>query len=126
MANDVSNQAYRAKLAQAVTGVALPAITTIVVGSGGVDGNGNPLSPSGTETGLYNQVLSKPAGTPTFVSSTLVQYTMTINPSDLPAGTPINEVGLKDSTGTLVTHSCFYSKNTDGTTTMTINAEMQF
>lgn len=126
MANDVSNQAYRAKLAQAVTGVALPAIATIVVGSGGVDGSGNPLSPPGTETGLYNQVLSKAAGTPTLISSTCVQYTITINPADLPAGTNINEVGLKDSTGTLVTHSTFNSKQTDGSTTMTINAQMQF
>lgn len=126
MANDVSNQAYRAKLAQAITGLALPPITTIMVGTGGVDGSGNPLSPSGTETGLYNQVLSKPAGTPTFISSTLVQYTITINPTDLPAGTPINEVGLKDSAGTLAEHSTFYSKQTDGSTTMTINAQMQF
>lgn len=126
MANDVSNQAYRSKLAQAITGVTLPAIATIMIGTGGVDGNGNPLSPSGTETGLYNQVLSKPAGTPTFISSTMVHYTITINPTDLPAGTPINEVGLKDSAGTLATHSTFYSKNTDGTTAMTINAQMQF
>lgn len=123
---DVTMSAYRAKIAQAVgSGTALPKITTVVIGTGGVDANGNPIQPADGETHLYNQVLSKPPSSVTYPSSTQVQFTVTINPGDLPAGTKINEIGLIDSAGTFAEHSTFYTKQTDGTTTMTLSVTLQ-
>ncbi len=123
---DVTSNAYRAKMAQAVAGTGtLPPITTIVVGTGGLDANGNPIVPPGTEAGLYHQVLSKAAPAPTFPTLTTAQFTLTINPADLPANTQINEAGLIASDGTFAEHSTFYSKATDGTTTLTVQVQMQ-
>lgn len=123
---DLTMSAYRAKMAQAAgNGTAVPKIATIVVGKGGVDSNGNPIQPKDGETALYNQVLSKAAGTPTFPSSTQVQFSITINPGDLPSNTPISEIGLIDSAGTFAEHSTFTVKNTDGTTTMNLQVTMQ-
>lgn len=124
---DVVTNYYRQKIAQASAGTAtLPVITTIVVGTGGTDANGNPLQPSGSDTSLYNQVLSKATSAPAFPSQTSAQFSITVNPADLPSGNHINEIGLKDSTGALVAKSTFYDKITDGTTTMTFNIQPQF
>lgn len=124
--NDVTTNAYRAKLAQAVAGTAtLPKIATVVAGIGGLDVNGAPIVPSGNEGGLYHQVLSKAAPTPTFPTSTTAQFVIMINPGDLPAATPISEVGLFDSSGDFAAISTFYDKKTDGTTTMTFQINMQ-
>ena len=123
---DLTMSVYRAKLAQAVgNGTVVPKIATIVAGTGGVDANGNPIQPQDGEFALYNQVISKPAGTPVYVTSTQVQFELDINPGDLPAGTKINEIGLIDASGTFAEHSTFYTKQTDGTTTMKLQVVMQ-
>lgn len=124
---DVTTTAYRQKVAQAVAAaITLPIVSTMVFGTGGVDANGNPLQPTGAESALYNQVLSKGALTVSYPTTTSVRFTGTINPTDLAANTNINEIGLKDNGGNLVAHSCFTSKPTDGTTTMTFNIDLQF
>jgi hypothetical protein len=124
---DVTTNVYRQKISQAVAGaIALPTISTVVIGTGGVDGSGDPLTPAATDTGLYHQVLSKPVSGVTYPTSTSVQFSITVNPNDLPANTPINEIGLFDNAGDFVTHSTFYSKATDGSTTMTFNVQLQF
>ena len=126
MAYDVTSDAYRAKLAQAVgSGAPVPKIATVVVGTGGQDQAGERKVPLGTDTSLFTQVLSKPTGAPTYPTPTSAQFTITINPGDLPANTKINEAGLIDNSGSFAAHSTFYAKATDGTTTMTINVAMQ-
>lgn len=123
---DVTMIAYRAKMAQAVgSGTPVPRIATVLVGSAGVDAQGNPLVPTNNESGVYQQVLSKAPKSVTYPTTTSVQITVEVLPTDLPAGTAINEIGLVDSTGTFAEHTTFYTKNTDGTTTMELSATMQ-
>lgn len=126
MANDITTDAYRAKLAQAVAGIiSLPKIATIVVGDGGVDGTGTPKIPVGDEVELSHQVLSKAVGTPTFPTPTQAQFEIIVLPTDLLANIKISEVGLFDQDGTFAAISTFYAKATDGTTTMTIDVIVQ-
>lgn len=123
---DLTMSAYRAKMAQAIGGTkAVPKIATFVVGTGGVDANGNPIAPVDGETKLYNQVLSKPVTGPVYPTATSVQFSVEIDPADLPVKTPICEMGLIDAEGTFVYHGTFYVKNTDGTTTMPLTATLQ-
>jgi len=126
MAYDITTNSYREKMAKAVAGTeALPKITTICVGTGGLDVSGNPKTPIGTETGLYNQVLTRSVGTPTFPTATQAQFELVISPTDLPANTQITEAGLFDEDGDFASISTFYIKATDGSTTMTIDVIMQ-
>lgn len=125
---DQTMSAYRSKIAQAIgSGTALPDIVTVVIGSGGVNASGIPITPVDGETQLYDQVLSKTGGlvTVSYPSPTQVEFSVTVEPTDLPAGTDINEIGLVDSTGTFAEHSTFYSKQTDGETTMTLQAILE-
>lgn len=125
---DQTMSVYRQKIGQAVgSGVALPKIVTVVIGTGGVASNGLPITPQDGETQLYNQVLAKTGGavTVSYPSTTQVEFSVTVAPTDLPAGTAISEIGLVDSSGTFAEHSTFYPKQTDGETTMTLQAILQ-
>lgn len=123
---DITTDVYRQKIAKAVGGAGtVPAITTVVLGTGGQNSDETPKVPAGSVAGLYNQVLSKAAPAPTYPTATSVQFQITVNPADLPANTKINEIGFKASDGTFAGMSTFYAKATDGSTTMTFTGTLQ-
>jgi|SRR5579875_674121 len=127
---DITTDYYRQVIAKAVSGNGntLTTASTIAVGTGGVDANGNPLTPASTDTGLYREVLRKNISSAqiSYPASNQAQFSITVNPNDLPANTQINEIGVFDNAGKLMTKSTFYSKATDGSTTMVFNVAMNF
>lgn len=100
--NVVITVAGRQKLVRARAGaITLPAIVGMAFGDGGVDGNGNVITPSANQSALNNQLLRKPVDGYTFPTTTSCRYTCTLTESEL-AGKAISELGLYDSAGDIV------------------------
>ena len=58
--NAIITAASRQKMVKARAGaITLPPITKMAFGNGGVDGQGDPISPSESATGLNNELLRK-------------------------------------------------------------------
>lgn len=117
----------RHKLAQAHAGVkALPAITHVAFGSGGVDSNQAPKNLTGAETALFNQVISK-APTITFPDNYTARYSVTIDAdADSLVGTSINEACLIDSEGDVVAIKTFTNKGLDELTVIDFDYDAKF
>jgi hypothetical protein len=117
----------RENLAKAHAGTAaLPKVTNVVLGSGGVDANGNPKALTGAETTLFTQKISKVA-TQTFPTAYTSRYTITVD-ADLDAlvGVNINEAGLIDANGALVAMKTFTNKGLESGTVITFDYDAEF
>lgn len=117
----------RHKLAQAHAGTkALPAVTHIAFGSGGVDGNQVPKNLTGGETALFHEVIRK-VPVQTFPDSYTSRYSTTINAdTDSLVGTNINEACLIDSEGDLVAIKTFTNKGLDEQTVIDFDYDAKF
>ncbi len=107
--------AGRRKLCMAHAGdAALPAITRMAWGNGGVDGDGQPVEATGNEVGLYQELLSKEIASHGYVNEgrTTCRYTATLEAGELD-GEEISEMGLYDAEGDLVAYRTFLRKGKD-------------
>lgn len=120
----------REKLAKAHNGTsALPAVVTMVFGSGGVDGSANPRSLTGAETQLFNQIMEKTGAqvTKTFPTPYTARYTCTLDADvDLLVGMDINEAGLIDAEGDLIAMKTFTNKGMDTRTIIEFDYDAEF
>ena len=105
----------RKKLCRAHAGDwTLPAITKMAWGNGGVDETGQPISTTGNEIGLYNELLVKDIESHAYVNEeeTTCRYTATLEAGEL-SGEEISEMGLYDADGDLVAYRTFMRKGKD-------------
>ncbi len=105
----------RKKLCMAHAGDrALPAIIQMAWGNGGVDEHGYPISTTGNEVGLYNELLVKEIESHEYVNDeqTTCRYTATLEAGELD-GEEISEMGLYDEDGDLVAYRTFTRKGKD-------------
>lgn len=122
----------RRKLCMAHAGeAALPAITKMAWGDGGVDENGEPKATTGTEIGLYNMVMEKEVEGYEFIvdektgEKTTCRYTATLGKGEA-TGKEISEMGLLDAEGDLISYRTFMRKGKDGDIPQTYDMEEIF
>ena len=121
--NATITAASRQKMVKARAGaITLPPITKMAFGNGGVDGQGNPISPSESATGLNNELLRKNIDGFIFPTATSCRYTCTLSELEL-AGQNINEVGLIDSAGDFVAIKTMTNKGKDSDLEMTFTVD---
>ncbi len=104
----------RKKLCRAHAGdITLPAITKMAWGNGGVDESGQPITTTGNEIGLYNQLLVKDIESHEYnEDQTTCLYKATLEAGELD-GEEISEMGLIDADGDLVVYRSFGRKFKD-------------
>ena len=125
MANAVTTDKAREKMVKARAGdIALPRITHMVFGNGGVSNN-MPIAPSGTDTALKSETLRKPIDGHTYPSPTVCRYTVKLEKQEL-ANDNINEVGLVDQDGDLVAIKTFMNKGKDSDMEMIFEIDDEF
>lgn len=114
MAQAVITQKGREKLCKAHAGeIVLPAITHMVLGSGGVEDDGKTvINPTGDETALKNQRIKKELSGYSFPEATTCRYNMKLTKEEL-ANEYISEQGLVDAEGDLVAYKTFLPKGKD-------------
>lgn len=113
MAQAVITEKGREKLCKAHAGdIALPKITHMVLGSGGVDPQGEVKTPTGTETALYEEKIKKTLSGHSFPIPTTCRYSMKLEKNEL-ANEYISEQGLIDAEGDLVAYKTFLPKGKD-------------
>ena len=101
------------KLVKARAGDAtLPVITGMAFGDGGVDGQGNVLTPAASQSTLNHELMRKVVSGHTFIADTTERYTCTLTSAEL-AGESISEIGLYDADGDLVCIKNFLPKGKD-------------
>ena len=101
------------KLVKARAGdTTLATITGMAFGDGGVDGEGNVLTPLASQSALNNELLRKQITSHTFIADTTERYVCTLTSAEL-AGKMISEIGLYDSAGDLVCIKNFLPKGKD-------------
>ena len=111
--NAIITTAAKAKLVKARAGdITLPVITGMAFGDGGVDGEGNVITPTANQSALNHQLLRKAVSGHTFVSPSTERYTCTLTSSEL-VGEMISEIGLYDADGDLVCIKNFLPKGKD-------------
>ena len=111
--NVVITRAGRQKLCRARAGAAtLPKVVGMAFGDGGVDINGNVITPSETATGLANELYRKAIDGYEFVDIATCRYTCQLTESEL-AGEEISEIGLYDQDGDIVALKNFSRKGKD-------------
>lgn len=111
----VITAAGRKKLCMALAGdAALPAITRMAWGDGGVDSDGQPLGATGNEIGLYNELLVKDVESHEYINDeqTTCRYQATLEAGELD-GEEISELGLYDADGDLISYRNFFQKGKD-------------
>ncbi len=115
MAQGVITEIGRKKLCRSHSGdQALPAITQMAFGSGGVDADGNVIETTGTETALKTELLKKDIGSHTYTDDkqTTCRYTVRLEKLEL-ANQNISEQGLFDADGDLIAYKTFLPKGKD-------------
>lgn len=118
----------RKKLCMAHAGdSALPAITRMAWGNGGVDATGQPIATTGNEVGLYNELLVKDIESHEYANDgqTTCRYTATLEAGDLD-GEEISEMGLYDAEGDLVAYRTFTRKGKDSDIPQVYNMDEVF
>ena len=105
--------------------IAMPKITHIALGTGGVDANGEPLVPSETQTALNQQVGEYEIESVSYPVETTSRYTITIPENEL-VGEAISEVGLVDEQGNLCAVKNMYVKRKDEGVTFTFTFDDEF
>lgn len=123
MADAVVTIAARIKMVKARAGVMqLPAIVGMAFGDGGVDENGEPIAPSGSDTALKNEVFRKAVDNYEFVSDTTCRYFCTLSVDEC-VDVNINELALYDAEGDLVAIKTFKNKGKDADLEMTFRVD---
>ena len=115
MAQGVITEIGRRKLCRSHAGdQALPAITQMAFGSGGVDADGNVIETTGTETALKTELLKKNLDSHKYTDDkeTACRYTVRLGKSEL-ANQNISEQGLFDADGDLIAYKAFMPKGKD-------------
>ncbi len=118
----------RKKLCRAHAGdTPLSPITKMAWGDGGIDENGEPIEPTGNETGFYHELLSKDIGSHNYMDEeqTICRYTATLEDTEL-ENKMISEIGLYDSDGDLVVYRTFLPKGKDSDVSQTYHLEEIF
>lgn len=113
MANEIITDKAREKMAKARAGdLTLPKIIKMSFGDGGVDINGTPVMPSGSDIALKHEVLRKDIDGHTFPIATTCTYSCKLLKADIP-GINVNEIALIDAEGDLVAIKSFGNKYKD-------------
>lgn len=110
----IITKARRENLCKITSGAvsAIPAVTHIAFGDGGVDANGEPVVPSETQTALNHEIARYPIDKVEYPTDTTAQYTVTIPKGDL-IGEKISEAALVDRSGVLCAIKTMYVKQKD-------------
>lgn len=106
---------YRRKsLCEVTSGaiIAIPKVTHIAFGNGGVDTDGEPIEPDGTQTALTSELARYPIKAVSYPVNTTARYVAEIPLDDL-TGEKINEAGLIDEAGNLCAIKTMYDKGKD-------------
>ena len=103
----------------------MPKIVGVAFGSGGVDADGNVITPERTQTALKQEILRKPVDKYTFLSDTKCRYECTLAEGEL-TGEYISEAALYDEEGDLVAIKNFLPKGKDSDLEMTIQIDDEF
>lgn len=119
--------ARRKSLCQITSGAidALPEITKIYLGDGGVGEDGEPIPPSETDTALKNKIGEYEIGPIEYPVETTARYTITVPAVDL-VGKKISEAALVDAEGTLCAIKTMYPKQKDDGVTFTFTFDDEF
>lgn len=125
--NSVITKIRRRKFALASSDAEHPLdpITHIAFGSGGVDGDGEPLPPSGEQTALNAELYRYPVDSISYPEETTVRYAVTI-PADEHTGDAISEAALVDSAGDLAAIKNMYVKRKEAGTAFTFEFDDKF
>ena len=103
----------RKKLAEAThTTGQMPKVKYIAVGSGGVDQNGEVISPSKESTSLKHELLRKEYTASRKVSDSCYEYSLLIDANEL-VGEYISEIALVDEENDIVAIATFMAKGKD-------------
>lgn len=117
--NQIITIAGRKKMLRARAGeIRLPKILGFVFGDGGVDGSGKVITPLENESTLKHELLRKKYDSYTMLSDTQCKYQCTLGENELP-GAEINEIGLYDEDGDIITIKRFTGKGKDADISMT-------
>lgn len=124
--NVVTTEFARANFAKAQAGdEAIKTVSQISFGDGGVDLNGDPITPSTTDTALGNKLLAKSVATKSYPTTTTVRYTVSLDFSEL-VGYDISELGLEDALGNLLARKTFKAQPKDEENTFTFEWDEEF
>lgn len=113
MAQGVITVKARENFAKAHAGdIVLPHIVQMAFGSGGLDSEGNPISCTGEEVALRNELLRKDVDSHSYPIETTCRYSVRLDKAEL-ANQVISEQGLFDEDGNLVAYKTFLGKGKD-------------
>lgn len=102
--------AARKKMAEARKGDArLPPIQKIALGDGGIDQNGNLITPLEEDTSLRHELLRRDYDSAVRLSDTSFRYRIDLKEAEL-SGKGISEIALFDSEDTMLSVKTFYPK----------------
>lgn len=111
--NVAITEAARRKLVQARAGaIALPKIVGMAFGNGGVDSEGDIISPFEGQVTLASELYRKPIDGYSFPNDTTCRYECTLLETEL-AGEEISEIGLYDEDGDILCIKAFKRKGKD-------------
>lgn len=126
MAEAVITILARKKMLQARAGAAaLPKITGMAFGTGGVDVAGTVIAPTAEQTSLNAEQMRKVIDGYEFLSETSCRYACTLAASEM-VGKDISEIALYDEEGDLVVIKNFSAKGKDDDLEMTFNVDDKF
>lgn len=103
----------------------LAPIVSIAFGSGGVDGQGEPVAPLETQEALKQEIKRYDVDSVSYPVDTTARYTVTI-PADELTGEEINEAALVDSEGDLAAIKTMYTKRKDAGVAFTFEFDDEF
>lgn len=125
--NSVITKARRINLAKITSGAVetIPRITHMAFGDGGVDSDGQPLTPTEDQQALHNEVGRYEIASVANPVETTNRYTVTIPPEDL-NNVNISEMALVDADGIFAAVKNFLPKGKDEDVTFTFEFDDEF
>lgn len=123
MADAVVTLKARKKMVRARAGeIGLPPIVGMAFGTGGVDETGIPVTPSGSDEELKQEIFRKEVDSYTFTDDTTCRYLCTLAVGECD-NAEISEIGLYDSEGDIVAIKTFKKKGKDSDLEMTFQVD---
>lgn len=119
---------YRREMLRDITSgavSALPPVAQVAFGDGGTDGQGNVLSPAGSQAALNHEVARYPVDRVEYPAATTARYIVIIPRPALP-GVSISEAALVDSAGRLCAIRNMLPKGKDGDVEFTFTFDDEF
>lgn len=111
--NVVITEAARRKLVQARAGaIVLPKVVGMAFGNGGVEPDGNIISPKEGQSELTSELYRKPIDGYSFPADTICRYECTLLEAEL-VGEELSEIGLYDEDGDILCIKAFKRKGKD-------------